>query len=85
MKKILTAILLAAMGATGVEAADTYQVRGILAKYNFLRPDTDDLTLYRLDWAPTLRQAREKAAREQRPIFLAVVTNSYGNVFTGHC
>jgi hypothetical protein len=31
------------------------------------------------------KEARGRAAQEQRPILLLVVTNSYGDLFTGHC
>jgi hypothetical protein len=32
-----------------------------------------------------LKAAKEKAAREERPIFLVVVTNSFGDLYSGHC
>jgi RNA polymerase sigma factor (sigma-70 family) len=61
------------------------EVQKILDKYLAIRPDDKDLAIFQLDWAPTLKAAREKAAREKRPIFLLVVTNSFGNLYTGHC
>jgi hypothetical protein len=60
-------------------------VQKILNKYHLLRPADKDLAIFQLDWVPTLKEARERAAKEQRPILLLVVTNSYGNLFTGHC
>jgi hypothetical protein len=54
-------------------------------KFQSVRPPAADLALYQLDWMPTLKAAREKAAREGRPILLVVVTNSFGDLFSGHC
>jgi hypothetical protein len=33
----------------------------------------------------TLKEARDRAAKEEWPIFLVVVTNSFGDLFSGHC
>ena len=60
-------------------------VQKILDKYRRFRPADKDLAIFQLDWVPTLKEARERAAKEQRPILLLVVTNSYGNLLTGHC
>jgi hypothetical protein len=60
-------------------------VQKALDKYRLIRPADNDLAIFQLDWVPTLKDARERAAKEQRPILLLVVTNSYGNLFTGHC
>lgn len=57
----------------------------IQEKYRALRPRPEELGIYQLDWAPNLKEAQERAAREGRPIFLIVVTNSYGDMFSGHC
>jgi hypothetical protein len=60
-------------------------VQKILEEYRLLRPADKDLAIFQLQWVPTLKEARERAAMEHRPILLLVVTNSYGNLFTGHC
>ena len=60
-------------------------VQEVLEKHRAVLPESDDLTVYRLDWVPTLDEAKEKAAREMRPLLLIVVTNSYGNLYSGHC
>jgi hypothetical protein len=60
-------------------------VQKILDKYRLFRPTDKDLAIFQLDWMPALKDASERAAKEQRPILLLVVTNSYGNLFTGHC
>lgn len=83
-----TAILLVAvLGAAWPLRAEGpgAEVEKILERHQSLRPDDNDLAIYRLDWVSSLKEAQEKAAKEERPILLVVVTNSYGNVFTGHC
>lgn len=69
----------------GAAAAPHADVPKILARFQALQPDAKDLALFCLDWMPTLKAAQEKAAREQRPLLLLTVTNSYGNLYTGHC
>jgi hypothetical protein len=59
--------------------------QNVLDKYRSFRPLDKDLAIYQLDWVATLPEAKAKAAQEQRPILLIVVTNSYGNMYTGHC
>jgi hypothetical protein len=87
--QVAIAVLVAGIGlsangarATGQEAAEALK---ILDKYNALRPPAKELAIFQLDWAPGLKEAKDKAATEKRPIFLIVVTNSYGNMYTGHC
>jgi hypothetical protein len=60
-------------------------VQKILDRYRRCRPSDQDLAIFQLDWVPTLKEATARAAQEQRPILLLVLTNSYGNLFTGHC
>lgn len=60
-------------------------VQTVLAKYRAALPAPEDLTVYSLDWVPTFDVAKQKAVREGRPILLAVVTNSFGDLFSGHC
>lgn len=83
-KKLLAAIL-AMVCTSEVHAADQREVQGLLDKYRSVRPKQPDLAIYELDWASTLAVAKEKAGKEHRPIFLVVVTNSFGNVCSGHC
>ena len=79
--------LVAALWTTGLlyAQAPAGEVQKTLDKYRLFRPADKDLAIFQLDWMPTLKDARERAAKEQRPILLLVVTNSYGNLFTGHC
>jgi hypothetical protein len=79
--------ILTALWATGplpAQAPDA-DVPKVLDRYRLFRPADKDLAIFQLDWAPTLKEARARAAKEQRPILLLVVTNSYGNLFSGHC
>jgi hypothetical protein len=81
------ALLIAALWTTGLLHAQPPDgdVQKILDQYRLVRPKDKDLAIFQLDWVPTLKEARGRAAKEQRPILLLVVTNSYGNLFTGHC
>jgi hypothetical protein len=69
----------------GTRGADQGDVKSILDKFQSVRPRPADLALYQLDWMPTLKAARERALKEGRPIFLVVVTNSFGDLYSGHC
>jgi hypothetical protein len=64
---------------------DGGEARRILERFEAARPAAKELAVYEHDWAPTLAAAKERAAKENRPIFLIAVTNSYGDMFTGHC
>jgi hypothetical protein len=81
------AFLIAALWTTSLLHAQVpdHDVQTILAKYRRYRPTDKDLAIFQLDWVPSLKEATQRAAREQRPMLLLVVTNSYGNLFTGHC
>ena len=81
------AFLIAALWTTSLlhAQAPDGDVRAILDRYRRFRPADKDLAIFQLAWVPTLKDARGRAAKEQRPILLLVVTNSYGNLFTGHC
>jgi hypothetical protein len=78
-------VILAPIGVAGAQGADQNDVKSALDKYQSVRPQAADLALYQLDWTPTLKAAKERAAKEERPIFLVVVTNSFGDLYTGHC
>ena len=82
-----TLAFLTALWATGLPHAQAPDgdVRTTLDKYRLARPADKDLAIFQLDWVPTLKEARGRAARERRPILLLVVTNSYGDLFAGHC
>ena len=83
--KMLIPAILALAGALGIQGGDRGDVKSVLDKFELIRPQEADLALYQLDWAPSLKAAREKAAKEDRPIFLMVVTNSFGDLYSGHC
>ena len=60
-------------------------VQDLLERYRSLRPRESDLTLFQLNWVPTLQEAKKKASKEKRPILLILVRNSNGDIFRGHC
>ena len=64
--------------------AKSADVQRILDKYQAVRPGAEDLAWFTLDWAATLKDAKERAAKEQRPI-LFLHTNGRGNLFCGFC
>ena len=59
----------------------------ILKAYEAARPADRDLGVFQLDWADSFKQAKARAAREQRPIFLVCTTQlkDAGNLRDGHC
>jgi hypothetical protein len=82
-KNLLTLLLSAAAVAAG--GAESREAQDVLARFKAALPPIEQLRVYQLDWAPDLKAAKERAAREKRPIFLIVVRNSYGDMFSGHC
>ena len=83
--KMLIVAILAIARVVGAHGADRSDLKSVLDKIHSMRPQAADLALYQLDWVPTLKAARDRAAKEQRPIFLVVVTNSFGDLYSGHC
>lgn len=79
---LVLGVFSAAAASAETPSAD---VKTVLDKYRFALPTAHDLTVYRLDWVASFNEAKQKAAREKRPILLIVVTNSYGDLFSGHC
>ena len=68
-------------------AAQDPEFAAIEKRAKAARPSDDDLAFYSLNWAPSLKDARERAAKEKRPIFFIAVTNITGpdDVYSGHC
>jgi hypothetical protein len=87
---LLAGVGLLAIPALAVEPpqaeklAKSADVQRILDKYQAVRPGAEDLAWFTLDWATTLKDARERAAKEQCPI-LFLHTNGRGNLFCGFC
>ena len=76
---------LAALAApTGASAQDA-EVGRILERHAQLRPNAEELAMYRLDWAPSLAEALTRAKAEARPILLVVIHAQYGDLCSGHC
>jgi hypothetical protein len=83
-KKLLVTILAMAC-AVSAHGADQREAQSVLAKFRAARPQAADLAIYQLDWMPTLKATKDKAAKEERPIVLVVVRNSFGDLCSGHC
>ncbi len=79
-----TAALALALAAAPARAQNE-DAKKALERYRTLRPTADDLAMYRLDWAASLDEAKERAAREHRPIAVVAISARYGDLFTGHC
>jgi hypothetical protein len=69
----------------GARGADRRDGENVLDKFRSIRPKAPELAIYQLDWVPTLKAAKEKAAEEKRPVFLVLVRNSFGDICSGHC
>lgn len=78
MMHLMAAALVAIVG-------QDLDARAIVERYEALRPTVKDLAWYQLDWAATLKEARERASREKRPIAALICINVFGNLYTGHC
>ena len=63
------------------------EVARILEAYEAVRPGDDELGLFKLDWAGSLKEAKERAAKENRPIFFVSTTQleRAGDLRGGHC
>ena len=68
------------------EALDL-EIRRVLDAYEAARPGESDLGVFKLDWADSLKDARQRAAREKRPIFFVSITQlkDAGDLRGGHC
>ncbi len=61
------------------------EVGRILQKYEAARPKDSEMSIFRLDWARSWKEAKERAAGEKRPILLLTVQNEHGGLYGGHC
>src|SRR5262245_27226010 len=75
---------LAAEPPVGGKLATSSDVQRIMDRYHEIRPGAKDLAWFALDWATTLKEAKERAAREHRPV-LFLHTNGRGNLYCGFC
>lgn len=77
--------LIALLIASDVSTAQDKAAKRILAQYDEMRPNDEELAMYRLDWADSLELALERAKSENRPIVLVVIHAKYGDITSGHC
>ena len=83
MRSLICAFVVLLTATAGL--ADQPSVRRLLGKYNTIRPDDDQLAMYRLDWVESLADAQDLALLENRPVCLVVIHARYGNIASGHC
>lgn len=82
--KVLTLSLVSAALAW---AGPDPSVARILKQHEAAVPTVKQLAFFSHDWAPDLATAKERAKKENRPIFLVWVTNvtATPSFFSGHC
>ena len=66
MKRTLL-LLVFLMATASIASAQDREARSVLERYEVFRPGARELGMYRLDWAASLEEARERAARENAP------------------
>ena len=74
-------------GADDAPAEPDAEAARALRAYEAARPSDAELGLFRLDWAASLQEARERAAREKRPIVYVATMQltDAGDLRGGHC
>ena len=82
---IIGSVLLLMFTVIVVADPPSREAEVILDKFELIRPQERDLSLFKLDWEKTLKSALARAAREDRPVLLILVRNSNGDIFQGHC
>jgi len=83
MQKIVCGLTI--LMACTVAAAQDSRAKRVLKKCEAMRPGDQELAMYRLDWADSLEEAKQRAAKEGRPIFLVIIHAKYGDISSGHC
>lgn len=68
-------------------ASGATRVRQVLQGYQAARPTDSELSLFQLDWAANLKEAKARAAKEKRPIFFVstMQLKDAGDLRGGHC
>ena len=79
--RLLIAFFPAVLAVSAAEPAD------ILKGYHAARPADCELGVFQLDWADSFKDAKARALKEKRPIFLVSTTQlkDAGNLRNGHC
>ncbi|MAB89558.1 MAG: hypothetical protein VX913_14190 [Planctomycetota bacterium] len=87
MRSILGVVTAVLLGLSGVSRGQDAAVPRILEKLEKARPADADMGFYRLDWSPSITDAKRRARKEGRPILFIWLTNKTGptDFFTGHC
>jgi hypothetical protein len=72
-----------AVATTAPKIEGPADAKKILGAYESVKKECD-LRIYQLRWAPSLKEAKERAARENRPVLISASGNMHANTFTGH-
>ena len=84
MRLLSHLLILLSILSTGIVAQNN-QAQRVLDRYEQIRPSDEELVMYRLDWAQSFEEAKERARREKKPIFLIRIHAQYGDLYSGHC
>ena len=84
---LCTAIAASAAPPAPDTAAPEPAVTRVIDAYKAARPTPAELQVFMLDWAGSLKEAKERAAKEKRPIFFVSTTQleDAGDLRAGHC
>jgi hypothetical protein len=83
--RVAAAMLLVTVGASIASAQDR-QAAMTLKRFNEAKPSEKSLAFYSLDWVCSLKEAKERAKAEERPILLILNTNitAQCDFYSGH-
>lgn len=88
---LLGLMLAGAAGAIAAPASSVATqdpaVRRVLDAFKAARPTENELRVFQLDWAASLKEAKARALKEERPVFFISTTQleDAGNLRGGHC
>ena len=81
-----TCLWLILLTGTVPAAAQEPAVQRVLRQFETAKPTERSMGFYSLDWVANLADAKARALKEQRPIFLILNTNITAgtNLYSGH-
>lgn len=95
MKRLVSTVLAVSLAGIAVVTAApqtdtprrTPEIEQVLTAFNAARPQDRELRVFQLDWAPSLAEAKKRAAKETRPIFFVstLQLEDAGDLKGGHC
>jgi hypothetical protein len=81
-----TCVWLILLTASVPAVAQEPAVQRVLRQFETAKPTERSMAFYSLDWVANLADAKSRALKEQRPIFLILNTNITAgtNLYSGH-